>query len=159
MHNTLANNVFLTRRRLSAGTDAYALTLAGRDVVELADAGGHATAALGLRLWCRIERVGDYPHQWTVRTRKYLYHLEDPTEESIQFVAYHWHPEVPGIEFPHIHPLVAEGEYRRFHYATPHTTLKDILTFAMRDLDVVPRRDDWREALDAAESMLRSTLS
>ncbi|MGH2352542.1 MAG: hypothetical protein ACRDJN_13110, partial [Chloroflexota bacterium] len=153
-----AENVFLIRSRFDPGIAAYALDLAGRDVVELRDAGGEPCLALSIQLFCRIVRLPGTPRRWTTHTTKYLYRLEDPADPRRRIVACHWHPDVEGITFPHIHPLVASPEAQRLHYTIPHATLKDVLTFAMRDYGVRPIRTDWQAAHRAADETPQASL-
>ena len=71
---------------------------------------------------------------------------------------FHRHPNLEEIAFQHDHFLAAPAELQRLHVAVPHCTIKHVLTFAMRDFGIEPVRDDWEEAVDEADVVLRESM-
>lgn len=141
-------------------TRIRSLTVVSGNAVLLQDAGGDLRVALGIEL---AFRVVPSPHQlrrWTVETTKYIYRLEEPTVPVREIVAYHWHPEVPGISFPHIHMRAAKGHDAHLHVATPHVTLREVFLTVMREYQVMPmaahRHDHWNLTLTADETLQAS---
>ena len=61
---------------------------------------------------------------------------------------------------PHMHlgPAAEIGftDLGRAHLPTGRIGLADVLRLAIRDLGAEPRRDDWREVLDEAQSDLEA---
>jgi len=147
-----AANVVFVQTRPDPYTRIRRLTVANDDVVLLQDVDGEIQLALGIELAFRAVQLPSPPKRWTVETTKYIYHLEEPTIPVRELVGYHWHPEVPGISFPHIHMYAAEGSARRMHVATPYSTLNEALATAMRDYDVTP----LSQHLDVSEGLLQA---
>jgi hypothetical protein len=122
------------------------------------DTQGRTRVALSLRLHHRTVQVTVSPRRWEVRTVAYGYQFDDPDDPRREIAGYHWHPHVQGIAYPHVHALDAPAATRRLHLPTGFVTLRDLLTFAMRDFDVRPVRADWQAALEAADAALRASL-
>lgn len=113
-----------------------------------------------LSLWIhqnyRVVELEGHRRSWSVRTTGYVYQLR---AEERELVAYHWHPwGLSARTFPHVHigPAAQLGfaDLGRAHLPTGHVALADVLRLVIRDLGVEPRRDDWREVLDAAQPAL-----
>lgn len=159
--SAFAGNVYLARLGVQPGSKARLLTLAD-DVIELRDASSRVHLALSMELHYRSIQLplaeGQGRRRWTIETAAYIYRLEMPGAPAQEIVGYHWHPHVAGIAFPHVHPLIAGGAGRRLHIAISHVTLKEVLTFAMRDYEVVPISAFWEAALDRSDRVLRSTV-
>ncbi|MGH2353041.1 MAG: hypothetical protein ACRDI2_02230 [Chloroflexota bacterium] len=102
-------------------------------------------------------RAPDAARRWTAQTAAYIYRLDAVAPEQ-PIVAYHWHPHVESIPFPHVHALAGPPAVQRLHIATPPCTLKDVLTCAMRDFDVRPLRSDWSRDLVEAEAALLASM-
>ena len=156
-----AENIVFTQSRPNPKTLVRALTIASVEVVMLQDGDGALRLAVGIELGFRAVQLPGQPRRWTVETAKYIYHLNEPARPTRKLVGYHWHPEVEGITFPHIHMYAAEGAARKLHVATPHSTIKEVLTTAMRDYAVAPRerhRDNWAALLQAADETLQASM-
>jgi hypothetical protein len=156
-----AANVVFTQSRPDPATRIRALTVARDDVVSLRDGDGEPRLALRTELAFRTVLLPGQPKRWTVETTRYIYHLEEPTDPVRELVAYHWHPEVEGISFPHIHMRAAAAAARRMHVATPHSTLKEVIATAMRDYDVSPLKrhhDTWEALLIKADQTLQASM-
>lgn len=92
------------------------------------------------------------------QTVAYFYRLSTPGLDGQPLVAYHWHPAVEGISYPHIHVSGGPPEIRRLHIAVPHCTLRHVLAFAMRDFAVMPVHDGWEPVLAAAGDAMRQSM-
>lgn len=68
--------------------------------------------------------------EYKARTQEYSYVLlvEDCTTE---IVSYHWHPNDPGVKYPHLH---IPGQ--RTHFPTSRVCLEDFINMLFRDFDV-----------------------
>jgi hypothetical protein len=86
-----------------------------------------------------------------VRTRSYLYIIEDDAHREI--VGFHWHPETtPEIPFPHLHIYEGAGaairqEIRNIHFRTDQTAFEEFALMLVDYFDVVPERSDAAEVL------------
>jgi hypothetical protein len=122
----------------------------------------HSELGLRLRALLSYEVVQD--EGWQVRTTSYRYEFLLPTEEEL--FAFHWHPQgESGITFPHLHvgtpvasATLSSGSPSSFlkgfgkaHVPTGHVAFRDVLRFAVDELNIVPRRPGWREILARAE--------
>jgi hypothetical protein len=94
----------------------------------------------------------------TVHTVAYVYRLTATDDPARHLVAYHWHPHIEGIGYPHIHLPSAAPDLRRLHVAVPHCTPKHVLSLAMRDFGVRPVRDDWLRVLNEADTVMRASM-
>ena len=110
---------------------------------------GEARISFGLRYTYCVEE--SLRRAWDIVSVGYYYVLEDQSEREI--LAYHWHPHIAQIPFPHLHVGVGAGIGRRelsaAHLPTGHVELRDVVRLAVRDFGVTPLRDDWRDLLDA----------
>ena len=87
---------------------------------------------------------------WKVSTAEYNYNLRD--SENRVVIAYHWHPaERYKVRSPHLHldqgAEVGRQDLHRVHIPTGRIAIEDFLRFAITELGVEPRRDDWEEVL------------
>jgi len=156
-----AENVIFAQSRPHPKTRVRSLTMVSDDVVWLQDADGELRLALGIELSFRTVQIPGPPARWMVETTKYIYHLEGPADPANALVSYHWHPDVPGITYPHIHMLEAGSPARRMHVSIPHATVANAITTAMRDYNITAlpaHRDTWEELLAAAGETLRGSL-
>jgi len=71
--------------------------------------------------------------QYKARTQEYSYRLLETREED-EILAYHWHPNDPGVKYPHLHI----HEVRRIHFPTSRVCLEDFIGLLFRDYDVKP---------------------
>lgn len=153
-----AANAFLLRVAPEPGSTTEQLRFPGRGFVVLRASDGASRVTLSARIYVRTVEVAPAPKRWTVLTTGYLYRL-DMANEAQSLVAYHWHPHVKGINFPHVHVTAADRpEQQRLHIATPHCTLLHILSFAMRDCGVRPIQVDWRQALVDSDGTMQASL-
>jgi hypothetical protein len=77
----------------------------------------------------------DMPGQFKAKTQEYSYRLLLGPEEQSEVLAYHWHPQDPGVHFPHLHIVQAH----RIHFPTSRVCLEDFALLLMRDYRVRPR--------------------
>lgn len=88
---------------------------------------------------------------WEAAPALYYYDLRDADDREI--VSYHWHPQVFGIAFPHLHlgPGAKAGrpELQTAHLPTGTVALPDVVLLAVRDFGVTPLRPDWPAVLTA----------
>lgn len=70
------------------------------------------------------------------KTQEYSYRLIEGAQEN-EIVAYHWHPNDPGVKFPHLHIQVPD--LHRIHFPTSRVCLEDFVYLLMRDYEIVPK--------------------
>jgi len=97
----------------------------------------------------QIFRVIPHPNlegQFKARTQEYSYRLLAGPGENTEILAYHWHPQEPGVNYPHLHLRL----YQRIHFPTSRVCLEDFVSLLMRDYGVRPRKShsECREILD-----------
>jgi hypothetical protein len=84
---------------------------------------------------------------WKVQTTRYLYQVQ---ADGSEYLSYHWHPEgLSDRVRPHVHLALDE---RRRHFPTGRVAAEDVIRLLIEDLDVEPRRSDWREILDETQA-------
>ncbi len=91
---------------------------------------------------------------WKVSTAEYDYNFRD--SETRVVIAYHWHPGGrQKVRRPHLHldrgAEVGRQELHRAHIPTGRVAIEDVIRFAINELGVEPRRDDWEQILDQAQ--------
>lgn len=91
---------------------------------------------------------------WKVSIVAYSYVLAEP--EGAEFIAYHWHPLIPNVSFPHLHLQSGlQLGFKRLqgvHIPTHRIAVEDVLRFVITELGVTPRRADWSEILDSSQA-------
>ena len=78
----------------------------------------------------------DLEGQFKARTQEYSYRLLAGPGENTEILAYHWHPQEPGVNYPHLHLRL----YPRVHFPSSRVCLEDFVTLLMRDYGVRARR-------------------
>jgi hypothetical protein len=122
--------------------------------------------ALSLRCRCKPERLSEQPARWEPRIAGYSYQLLD--RDGLELLIYQWDPYPPGqsrVTVPHIHigrslahPDLPQpfrqrvNQLSKAHLPTGFVTLSEILRCAIEDLGSRPRRTDWSERLQEAET-------
>ncbi len=78
---------------------------------------------------------------------RYIYHLYTP--DGMDFLAYHWHPEVVGREDPHLHVYVEtpKVDLRRKHLPTGYISPTTFVRLLIEEFEVEPIRPDWQTIL------------
>lgn len=100
---------------------------------------------------------------WTASTTEYIYEIADERDDPI--AAWHWRPESsrPGdaVQWPHLHAYGVRDTLtlHRLHLPTGRVSLEAVVRFSIADLDVAPRRRDWRAHLDRHEGRFRQARS
>lgn len=92
----------------------------------------------------------DRSDRWIARTVGYAYEIQHA--DGRMLLAYHWHPVgLSPVTTPHFHLGGTLGgiDLSKAHLPSGVVLLHDLLRFAIADLGVEPRRDDWREVLAA----------
>ena len=79
------------------------------------------------------------------------------TAESREFLAFHLHPTgASRVTTPHAHVVEGPGAIPRLldraHVPTPALSFPDVVRFAVTDLDVEARRDDWEALLSSSST-------
>jgi hypothetical protein len=97
----------------------------------------------------QIFRVIPHPElagQFKARTQEYSYRLLRGPGEQNEVLAYHWHPQEPGVHYPHLH--IAEAP--RIHFPTSRVCLEDFVFLLIRDYGVRSIRPhaEYKEILD-----------
>jgi hypothetical protein len=116
---------------------------------------------LGLELYHRyVIREAEGEHgPWTASTAEYVYEVKDQRDDKI--AAWHWHPTTirttDQAHWPHVHAYGdREGlTLHKLHLVTGRISLEALVHFLVDDLNVVPRRDDWREIVERGEEAFR----
>lgn len=88
--------------------------------------------------------------RWEVEAAAYYHAVETPDAKEI--VAFHWRPsQASTFAHPHMHLGAGIGAdlgiLEKTHIPTGRICLEDVLKFAILELGVEPKRDDWREVL------------
>ncbi len=123
---------------------------------------------LSLDLTYRIQQLADTRRSWTVSESSYYYALLDRSEHEV--LAYHWHPHVEGVSYPHLHisPGAVRGDVveraglseqanalradlTTAHLPTGPAALESVLWLAIAQLGAAPLRSDWRRLLPAPD--------
>jgi len=123
---------------------------------------------LSLDLTYRVHQLPATRHGWAVSESSYYYALLDRNQREI--LAYHWHPHVEGMTYPHLH--VSSGavhgdvleraglseqanalraDLAAAHLPTAPTALESVLWLAIAQFSAAPLRSDWRRLLPAPE--------
>lgn len=76
----------------------------------------------------------DLEGKFKASTQEYSYRLLSGPEENTEILAYHWHPQEPGVTYPHLH--LAQSP--RIHFPTSRVCLEDFVSLLMRDYGVRP---------------------
>ena len=71
--------------------------------------------------------------QFKAKTQEYSYTL---LKEGREIVSYHWHPNDPGVSYPHLH--VHEKAIKRIHFPTSRVCLEDFILMLFRDYEIRP---------------------
>jgi hypothetical protein len=101
----------------------------------------------------RILEDSTTPGSWLVVTAGYFYTLW--ARDGPEFIAYHWHPDQQSwATFPHLHleshAQVGHKSLEAAHLPTGLVSLTDVLQLAIRELGVLPLRNDWERELATA---------
>ena len=120
--------------------------------------GGESRLSLSAIHHYRIVRAPDNPNLWAVSTAAYYYTLQDAQNREV--IAYHWHPEQAGVDFPHVHirakARVGPKDLHKYHLPTNRVTLEAVLRLALSELGVAARhqrRNDWASVLDETQAV------
>jgi hypothetical protein len=110
---------------------------------------------------------------WKVQTAAYQYALDD--DDGREIFAYHWHPHVERVPYPHLH--IGRGAVRReitpdvllpighnalqpflpgAHLPTRRIALEDFLRLLIEQFHVVPARADWDRTLREARASFQA---
>lgn len=88
---------------------------------------------------------------YKVKTDSYIYRVDRllSRDEREEVVSYHWHPHVADdVDFPHLHIHATDHpQVDRIHFPTGRMSVERLVQFLIRDYDVRPRRQDWREII------------
>jgi len=72
------------------------------------------------------------PKQFKAKTQEYSYTLLN--EDGDEIVSYHWHPNDPGVKYPHLH--VHQPAVKRIHFPTSRVPLEDFIMLLFRDYEI-----------------------
>ena len=119
---------------------------------------------LSIRMFYRIVATRAARGPWQFETVAYYYWFDDADGREI--LAYHWHPDVPGVVFPHLHvghgavsPDVLvraqlsinhnalRADFAGAHLPTGRIALESVLWLAITQFGVRPLHPDWEEIL------------
>ena len=84
----------------------------------------------------RVMPHPDLRGQFKSRTQEYSYRVLAGSAENTEILAYHWHPQEPGVAYPHLHLRL----YPRIHFPTSRVCLEDFVSLLLRDYGVRPRK-------------------
>ena len=93
----------------------------------------------------RVMPHPDLERQFKARTQEYSYRLLAGPGENTEILAYHWHPQKPGVNYPHLHLRL----YPRIHFPSSRVCLEDFVSLLIRDYAVRPQKShsECREIL------------
>lgn len=122
--------------------ESYSITTnAGKPADLLCDNG----LSLSFIMWYRVVKDDADRDPWRATTTGYYYSLDDSNQKEI--VAYHWHPTISDIDFPHLYIEQGSGVTRkelfRAHLPTGRIALEDMIWCTIRDFSIQVLRDDW----------------
>lgn len=123
---------------------------------------------LSLDLTYRVHQLPDSRRSWSVSESRYYFALLDRDQREV--LAYHWHPHVEGVSYPHLHlsPGAVRGDVigraglseqanalradlAAAHLPTGPIALGHILWLAIAQFGAAPLRRDWRRLLRAPD--------
>jgi len=87
--------------------------------------------------------------RWRLRVVEYSYAIRQPDVHG-EVLAYHYHPQIEGIAFPHLHlgsSILREPALASIHLPTGWVGLEAVVELTLRDLGVAPLRPDWAVVL------------
>ncbi len=131
-------------------------------------AGGPARLSDDLHLWIdyqyRLIRDAAAREPWNAIPAAYHYALFDGRGREI--IAYHWHPHVEGMTYPHLHispgavrldvieraglsaqANALQADLAGAHLVTGPIALASVLWLAIAQFSATPLRRDWRRLL------------
>jgi hypothetical protein len=158
-----AENQYLLRLGFDDRIGGYGLTVRNGDAVLLEDEDGAPCLGLAVAIYYRPIQAAT--HAWTVRTLGYSYQFESPEEPPRELLRFDWHPHIPGISYPHVHPAKEDAGgvavvTERAHIPTGgFITLWDVFTHSVRDFRVHPIRADWRAILAVTHAVQEASLA
>lgn len=85
----------------------------------------------------QVFRVIPHPElkgQFKATTQEYSYRLLLGPGEQSEVLAYHWHPQEPGVHYPHLHIIQSP----KIHFPTSRVCLEDFVYLLKRDYRVKP---------------------
>ena len=85
-------------------------------------------------------------------TATYVYALYDhPDTASVEpLIRWHWNRDDPNWSAPHVHVAIPDPQGKGVDLHIPtggRVSIEQVVTFLIRDLDVVPALDDWEAVL------------
>lgn len=83
--------------------------------------------------------------QFKAKTQEYSYTL---LKDEREIVSYHWHPNDPGVSYPHMH--IHEKAIKRIHFPTSRVCLEDFILLLFRDYEIRPNvsHADYKAVLE-----------
>lgn len=109
----------------------------------------HGSVPLLLVVKIGFQFVDRAARSWDAAITSYHHAFEDQDEREI--LAYHWHPHIAQIPFPHLHlgpgAGIGRSELSSAHLPSGAVELRDVVRLAIRDFNVTPRREDWAALL------------
>lgn len=101
--------------------------------------------------------------RWRVALASYAYGLDEADTER-HLLAFHWHTPGQGDATPDPHLHIGAGAgvapfLMNAHVPTGQVLLPDVLRFAIAELGVTPRRDDWATVFAQARTALAGVVA
>jgi hypothetical protein len=154
--------------------EPYRLTLGNGTPVPLAARGPTGQTRFGIAVLQAYRIVQESEgRRWKIRTAAYHYALRDADGREI--FAYHWHPHVENVAYPHLHVShgavgrdvapglqlstsqnVLQPQLAAAHLPTRRIALEDVLRLLIEQFGVQPARLDWDRALREARESFRA---
>jgi hypothetical protein len=126
----------------------HTLTFVGNPPVAFLDPVG-----VSLSFSQKYQIIGDASTEsYRVRTRGYMYHVNNEHGEEI--FAYHWHPDIAGgkIKFPHLHfrkgALIKREELTKTHMPSGRVAIESLVEYLIDEFGVRARVSDYRKLLE-----------
>ena len=151
----ISPGVLIPTPRYRGNRDELALTH-NPDLLPLKQrAGGHIYFSAGQ--YFQFIPDDRFEGEWKVRTDGYAYRVTLTDDPSSELISWHWHPDSrPGT---HLHVIAAHAQYGaidKMHIPTGRVALEEVVLFLIEDLDVEPRREDWRDVLASSYERFRT---
>lgn len=103
--------------------------------------------------------------RYRATTEGWKYDILD--DERREILSYHWHPDGQR-DAPHMHVgsvLLNTERYRlgkvfsSLHLPTERISIEHVIRLLIEEFEVIPKRDDWRQALETGQTQFEETRS
>jgi hypothetical protein len=108
--------------------------------------------------WYELEQTAGEKGGWSAVSKGYMYTARE--RDGAELFSYQWHATgLSRVVWPHLHvpARTATRDLRGAHFPTGHVSFAAVVRLLIEELGVRPRRDNWRQLIEAAERDLPDT--